>query len=90
MLLQVACDVMVIIYTPKISAFVYDNNRQIVTNFVIVTFNTKVKAIKQDGHICNFIIVMFVFLLQNKKSFKGISGEANMITVAFIQADFFY
>ena len=87
--MQVACDVMVIIYTPKISAFVYYNNRQIVTNFVIVTFNTKVKAINQDGHLCNFINVMFVFLLQNKKSLKGISEESNMITVSFIHAGFF-
>ena len=66
MLLQVASDVMVMIYTPNISGFVDDNNRQIVTNFVSVTFNTKVKAIKQDGHLCNFRNVMLFFLLQNK------------------------
>ena len=72
------------IYPLNISAFVDENSRQIVKEFVIVLFNTQVKALKHDGNICTFITGMLASLLQHKKSLKIIAGEANMITVPLI------
>ena len=74
------------IYTPSISAFVKNNNRQIVTNFSSVLFNTQVKAVKYDGHICTFGNVILASLLQHNKALKVLTGEANMINVALLQA----
>ena len=84
--LQGERDVMEVIYPPNISAFVDDNNLQIVMKFASVLFNTQVKAIKHDGHLCTFKNVTLASLLQNNESLKGIPGEANMITVSLIQA----
>ena len=74
------------LHPPNISAFSDENNRQLVMNFVSVLFNTQVKAIKHDGHLCTFKNVTLASLLQNNESLKGIPGEANMITVSLIQA----
>ena len=52
--LQGARGVTAMIYPPNISAFFDKNNRQIVTNFASVLFNTQVKALKHDGHIFKF------------------------------------
>ena len=57
-----------------------------VTNVSSVIFNTQVNGIQNDGHPCSFKNVMLYFLLENKKYLKGISGEANMIKVALLQA----
>ena len=83
--MQGARDVTEIIYPPNISAFVDKNNRQTVTNFTSVLFNTQVKALKHDGHIYTFRNVMISFLLQHKEILKGLAVEANMITVALLQ-----
>ena len=56
-------DLTALIYPPNTSAFVDDNNRQIVTKFASVLFNTQVKALKHDGHHCTFINVMLASLL---------------------------
>ena len=72
------------VYPPNISAFVDKNSRQIVKDFVILLFNTQVKALKHDGHICTFINVMLASLLQHNNDLKIISGEANIITVALL------
>ena len=71
---------------PNISAFVDDNNRQIVTNFSNVLFNTQVKELKYDGHLYKLINFMLASLPQNNKALRFISVDANMITVSFIQA----
>ena len=54
---------MEMIYPPSISAFVDENNRQIVTKFVSVLFNTKVKALMHDVHLSTFRNVMYASLL---------------------------
>ena len=74
------------LHPPNISDFSDENNRQLVMNFVSVLFNTQVKALKHDGHICTFINFMLALLLQHNEALKGISGEENMITVSLIQA----
>ena len=84
--LQGERDVMEMIYPPNISAFVDYNNFQIVMKFASVLFNTKVKALKHDGHICTFRNVTLALILQHNEALKGISGEENMITVSLIQA----
>ena len=84
--LPVARDVTAMIYPPNVSAFVDGKNRQIVTNFASVLFNTQVKALKHDGNICTFINFILASLLHHNEALKGLSGEANMITVAFLQA----
>ena len=76
------------IYPHSISAFVDNNNRQIVTNFASVTFNTQVKELKHDGNLCTFRNVLLSLLLQNKESLKGLSVEANMVTVVLLQCEY--
>ena len=56
------------------------------TNFSSVPFNTQVKAVKHDGHICTFGNVILASLLQHNRAPKVLTGEANMITVALLQA----
>ena len=82
--MQVEHGVTVIIYPPKISAFVDEKNRQILTNFSSVLFNTQVKVLKHYVHICTFRNVILALLLHHNKDLKGISGEANMITVPLL------
>ena len=85
--LQLACDVTAMIYPPNISVFVDKNNCQMVTNFAIVLFNTQVKALKYDGHLSTFRNIMLASLLCHHEALKVLAGEANMITVALIQAE---
>ena len=59
-----------IIYDLNISAFVEDNNRQIVMNFPREPFNTKLKALKNYGHIFTFRTAILDELLQNNESPK--------------------
>ena len=61
--LQVQYGVTTVIYSPNISAFVDDNNRQIVTKLSSVLFNTIVKELKHDVHIFTFRNVMLASLL---------------------------
>ena len=82
--MQVEHGVTVIIYPPKISAFVDEKNRQILTNFSSVLFNTKVESLKHDGHLCTFKTVVLDLLMHHAESLEIIAGEANMITVALI------
>ena len=82
--LQVSSDVTEMIYPPNKSDFFDKSNQKIVTNFASVLFNTQVKAIKYDGHLCTFINVMPAFLLLHNEALKGLAGESNMITVALI------
>ena len=84
--MQGARGVTAMIYSPNISAFVDENNRQIVKNFASVLFNTQVKALKDDGHLSTFRNFMLDSLLHNKEAPEGLSGEANKITVALLQA----
>ena len=77
------------LHPPNISAFSDEKNRQLVMNFVSVLFNTKVKALKHDGHICTFVNVMLASLLQHNNDLKIISGEANIITVALLSSPLF-
>ena len=72
------------IYPPNISAFVDENSRQIVKDFVIVLFNTQVKALKNDSHICTSRTGMLALLLQHNKALKIIAVEKNMITFPLI------
>ena len=83
---QVARDVKSIICLPIISVFFNENNLQIVTNFSNVLFNNQVKALRHDGHLSKFIIVILALILKDKKYLKGVAGDANMITVSIIQA----
>ena len=82
--LQGERDLTEMIYPTNILNFVYDNNRQIVTNFSSVLFNTKVKLLKHDGHLCTFRIVFLDSLLQHTGYFEIIAVEANMITIALL------
>ena len=50
-------------------------------NFPRVPFNTKLKALKNDGHLCELRTGMLALLLQHNKALKIIAGEENMITV---------
>ena len=73
------------IYPPNISsAFVDEKNRQTVTKFSSVLFNTQVKAFKHDGHLCTLRTVLLASLMQHNEALEIITGEANMITVALI------
>ena len=72
------------IYPPNISVFVDKNSRQIVKDFVIVLFNTQVKALNNNSHIFTFRTGMLASLLQHNKSLKIIAVEKNMITVPLI------
>ena len=56
---------MVMIYPPKISAFVDENKFQIVKNFVSVLLNTQLKALKHDGNLFIFVYIMLASLLQD-------------------------
>ena len=58
MAFQVEHGVTEMIYPPNISAFVDEGNRQIVTNLPSVLFNTQVKSLNHDGHICTFRTVI--------------------------------
>ena len=82
--MEIEHGVKVIIYPPNTSAFVDEKNRQIVTNFSSVLFNTKVKLIKHDSHLCTFRTVVLDSLLQHTESLEIISVEANMITIALL------
>ena len=84
--LKGAHDVTKMIHPPNISAFVDENNREIVTDFESVLFNTQVKVLKHYVHICTFRNVILALLLHHNKDLKGISGEANMIIVELLQA----
>ena len=53
-------------------------------DFVILLFNTQVKALKHDGHICTFGTGMISLLLQHNKALKIIAGKEKMITVPLI------
>ena len=55
------------------------------TSFASVLFNTQLKEIKHDRHLSKFRNVMLASLLQHNEHLKGLVGEANIITVAFIQ-----
>ena len=68
--------------------FVDKNNRQIVTNFASVLFNTQAKALNHDGHLCTFINVMLASIMQHKKALKGLAGEANTIFIALLQDEY--
>ena len=70
--LKAAHDVSAMIYPPNISSFFYDNNHQIVTNFVSALFNTQVKALKHDGFIFTLRNFMLASLLQHNGALKGI------------------
>ena len=82
--MQLEHGVNVIIYPPNISAFVDENNRQIVTNFSSVLLNTQVKSLKHYGHIFTFRTVILDLLLQHTESLEIIAVGANMITVALL------
>ena len=77
---------MAIIYPLNISAYVDENNLQIVTNFESVLFNNQVKELKNDGHFCTFRNFMLTSLLQNNEYIKGLAVEVNMITVTLLRA----
>ena len=55
-------------------------------NFASLLFNTQVKALNHDGHLCTFRNVMLDLLLQHNEALKGIVREEKMITVALLQA----
>ena len=84
--LQGSHDLTSMIYTPNISPFVDKNNLQIVTKFASILFNTQVKALKHDDHLSTLRNITFALLMQNNEYLKGLAGEANMITIAFLQA----
>ena len=71
---QGAHDATEMIYTPNTSVSVDKNNRQTVMNFASVLFNTQVKSLKHDGHLCSFINVMLASLLQHNEALKGLVG----------------
>ena len=79
-------NVMEIIYPPRITDFVDNNNPQIETNFASVIFKTQVKALRHDGHLCPFKFFMIASLLQHKKYLKCIVGEASMIKFSLLQS----
>ena len=56
------------------------------TNFASVFFNTQVKALKHYGYLYTFRDVILASLLHHNEAFKGLSVEANMITVVLLQA----
>ena len=67
-------DVSAMIYPPNILYFVDKNKGQIVTKFAIVLFNTQVKSLKHDGHLCTFRNFMLTFLLHNNEYLKDLAG----------------
>ena len=81
-----ARDVTAMIYLPKILAFVDETNRQIVTKFESVLFNTQVKSLKHDGNLSAFRNVMLDLLMQHNKYLRGLAVEVNIIPVALLQA----
>ena len=83
-LLQGESGVMEMIYPPNISDFVDKNNLQPVTNVASVLFNTKVKELKHDGHICTFTNAMLALILHHNKALKVVSLEANITTVTLL------
>ena len=54
--------------------------------FASLLFNTQLKSLKNDGHLCTYRKFMLASLLHHNKYLKGLSGEANMITVVLLQA----
>ena len=84
--MQSARYVISIRYPPKISALFDENNRQIVTNFASVIFNTQVKVLRNDDNLFTFINVILASLLQHKESFKGVALLENRITVILLHA----
>ena len=85
--MQGSHDVTEMIYPPKISYFVDNNNRQIVTNFTSVLFNTQAKALMDDGHLCTFRNVILASILNHNGALKVLTTEANMITFKLLQAE---
>ena len=83
---QGSCHMAVIIYPPRISALVDDNNGQIVKKIASVLFNNKVKALMHNINLYTFRDFILAALLHHNKSLKGDSGKANTITVALLQA----
>ena len=75
---------MTMMYPPNISDFVDKNNLQTVTNVSSVLFNTKVKALKYDGHICTLKKCMISSLLNHKKAIKVVALEANITTMSLL------
>ena len=67
------------------SAFVDDNNRQIVTKVASVLFKTKVKTLRHYDHLFTFRNFMLDLIMHNTKALKDIEGEENMIKVALLQ-----
>ena len=86
MALQRARDMTAMIYPTIILALFDDKNRQIVTTFSSVLFNTQVKSNRHGGHLSTFINVILDSLMQYNKYIKGVTGEAKMITVTLLQA----
>ena len=82
---QGPCDVTEMIYPPIIYAFVDKSNRQIVKNLASVLFNTQVKSLKNNVHICTLRNVMIASLLQYNYFLKVVAGDTNMITVVLLQ-----
>ena len=72
------------IYPPIISAFVDENKRQILTKVSSIIFNTIVKALTHDGHICTLRTVILASLLKHTEALKIIAGYANIIKVALL------
>ena len=77
---QVERGVTEMIYPPNISALVDENTPQKVENVESVLFNTKVKELKHNGHICIFMNVMLASLLNHNKSIKVVTLETNITT----------
>ena len=73
-------------HPPSMSDFVDDRNCQIMRNFLIVLFTTRMNALRNDGHISTFRNAMLDSLLQHKEALNVVAGEANMITVPLLQA----
>ena len=51
------------IYPTSISAFFDDENLQILTNFVIVIFNTQVNSFRHDDNLSKFINAILASLI---------------------------
>ena len=72
------------IYPPGISDFVDEKPLQILENFASVIFNTQMKALKIDGHLCTFRTGILSSLMSHNKSITIIAGEANTTTVLLL------
>ena len=79
-------DVTTMIYPYRIFAFV-DKNCQILTYFSSVLFNTQVKELKNGGHLYTLRNFMLFSIINNNEALKGVTREAEIITVALIQAE---